>query len=77
MIIEPLAQIKSADSRQNFSQGALDEVGYEPALLIPVYVLGGLAMAECLIWFFGWSTDQGGRAECAARHGPYFGDGSH
>jgi len=26
MILEPLAQIKSADARQNFSQGALDEV---------------------------------------------------
>ena len=26
MLIEPLAQIKTADTRLNFSQGALDEV---------------------------------------------------
>lgn len=35
MIIEPLAQIKSADARQNFSQGALDEIKGEELSVLP------------------------------------------
>ncbi|XP_024378263.1 ATPase GET3D, chloroplastic isoform X1 [Physcomitrium patens] len=35
MIIEPLAQIKAADKRQNFSQGALDEIKGEELSVLP------------------------------------------
>lgn len=35
MILEPLAQIKRADARQNFSQGALDEIKGEELSVLP------------------------------------------